>query len=109
MIRAFVGISVPPETEAMLSAAQAGLTVGHRVPAENFHITLGFFDDCDRHVAADIDAGLSAIRGGRMELWFDGLGMFGDPRPRVLYASLKQDPELTRLREKVLTAARGAA
>ncbi|MEM8742153.1 MAG: RNA 2',3'-cyclic phosphodiesterase, partial [Pseudomonadota bacterium] len=67
-----------------------------------------FLDECNRHVAADLDAGLATIRGTPPELCLDGLGMFGEGRPRALYAALSSDPALTRLREKVLRVAHDA-
>jgi RNA 2',3'-cyclic 3'-phosphodiesterase len=107
-MRLFAAIPLPDDTVDRLEMLQSGLPEGRLVPPENFHVTLGFFNDCDRHLAADIDAGLSAIRAPAPDLVFDGLGMFGDGRPRALYAALRPDPALSHLRDKVLTAARGA-
>ncbi|HEU0221269.1 MAG TPA: RNA 2',3'-cyclic phosphodiesterase [Paracoccaceae bacterium] len=107
-MRLFAALPLPYDTIERLERLQAGLPEGRATQAESLHVTLGFFDECDRHMAADIDAGLAAIRGEAMELWFDGLGTFGDHRPRVLYAAVRPDPRLSRLRDKVLAAVRGA-
>lgn len=107
-MRLFAALPLPDETVDRLEMLQAGLPEGRAVPPETFHVTLGFFDECDRHRAADIDAGLSAIRCDPPVLVFDGLGMFGGAQPRSLHAAIRPDPGLSRLREKVLAAARAA-
>jgi 2'-5' RNA ligase len=109
-MRLFAALPLPEGVLDRLEDLQSGMPEGRVVPAENLHVTLGFFDECDRHVAADIDSGLAAIRAPALELWFDGLGMFGngEGRGRVLYAAIRPDPALSRLREKTLTAARDA-
>lgn len=107
-MRLFAALPLPDPAAERLERLQEGLPEGRPVPSENFHVTLGFFDECDRHVAADIDSALSGIRCPALDLWFDGLGVFGAPEPRVIYAALRADPALTRLREKTVQAARDA-
>ncbi|MEL6234657.1 MAG: RNA 2',3'-cyclic phosphodiesterase [Pseudomonadota bacterium] len=107
-MRLFAAIKLPLDAEDVLDALLEGLPEGRPVPPENMHVTLAFLDECNRHVAADLDAGLAAIHGTAPELCLDGLGMFGEGRPRVLYAALRSDPALTRLREKVLRVAHDA-
>lgn len=107
-MRLFAAIPLSRDVQDRLEDLQEGLPEGRLVPPETFHVTLGFFDECDRHLAADIDAGLEGLRSPAPELFLDGLGMFGEPRPRALYVALRPDPVLTRLREKVLNVARSA-
>lgn len=107
-MRLFAALPLPAATVALLERLQAGLPEGRPVPGANFHVTLGFFDDCDRHVAAEIDSGLALIRAPAMDLVLEGLGIFGNGRPRVLYAAVRPDPALSRLRDRVLAAARDA-
>lgn len=108
MIRAFVGIAVPPDICAMLSGAQAGLTVGHRVPMENFHITLAFLGEHPEPVLGELHDLLEAIRVEPMRLEVQGLGVFGGESPRLLFAEVVPHPALSDLRKQVVRAARDA-
>ncbi|MEM9048450.1 MAG: RNA 2',3'-cyclic phosphodiesterase [Pseudomonadota bacterium] len=105
-MRLFAAIPLPVEAQDRLDTLLDDLPEGRPVLPESMHVTLAFFDECNRHVAADLDAGLDTIRLPPPNLALDGLGMFGDGRPRVLYAAVSPDPGLTRLREKVLGVAR---
>ena len=52
----------------------------------------------------DLDDLLSGIEAEGFTLTLDGLGTFGDARPRVLYAALAPEPALTTLRRRVRRA-----
>ena len=108
MIRAFVGISVPGQIASMLEAAQAGLQVGRVVPSENFHVTLSFLGEHPEPVIEEVHELLEGIRAHPVEIAIDGLGTFGDRRPRLLFADVARNPGLKALRSQVLRAARDA-
>ena len=108
MIRAFIGIGVPPEVASMLEAAQAGLPCGHAVPRDNFHVTLAFLGEHQEPVIEEVHSLLGAIRAAPVELEVSGLGVFGERRPRLLYADVVPSAELTALRKGVRRAARDA-
>jgi len=108
MIRAFVAIPLPDGVVRGLAATQAGLPAGRPVPAENFHLTVAFLGEHPTTVIEDVHLALQGIRGPAFSLSMSGVGLFGGARPRVLFAGIDPDPALSRLREKVLQAARGA-
>ncbi len=108
MIRAFVGIHLPDDVIRALTLAQAGMPLGRPTPPENMHITVAFLGEHPEPMIEDVHFALDRIRAPGFELRLDGVGLFGSDRPRVLYADVRPEPGLTRLREKVLQAARGS-
>jgi 2'-5' RNA ligase len=108
MMRAFVGIALPDSVAHGLAAAQAGLPSGRPVPEENFHITIAFLGEHPNPVIEDAHLALEGLRAPAFSLSLSGVGLFGGDKPRVLYAGVRAEPALGRLRAKVLQAARGA-
>jgi 2'-5' RNA ligase len=108
MIRAFVAIRPPEEVVAALVAAQAGLPAGRVVEPETLHLTLAFLGERPEPEIEDVHYALAAIRAPRLELTMAGLGMFEQGRGRVVFADVAPAPALSRLRDKVVQAARGA-
>lgn len=108
MIRAFVGVPVPPEVARELEAAQAGLPAGRAVAPENFHLTLAFVGEHRGTVIEDVHHALEPIRSPGFELVVDGLGTFGGEIPRILFANVIAEPALSALRKKVRRAVREA-
>ncbi len=108
MIRAFVGIPLPGAVVRDLTAAQAGLPAGRAVAPENFHLTLAFMGEHPEPVIEDLHLALDRITGAGFEINLAGAGLFGNKRPRVLYAGVRSGHELGRLREKVVRAAHDA-
>jgi RNA 2',3'-cyclic 3'-phosphodiesterase len=108
VIRAFIGIPLPREVAEALEAAQAGIPAGRVVPYENFHVTLAFLGEQPRPVLEDVHDALDGVRVPGFWLRIEGLGMFGGPRPRVLFAEVAAEPGLAQLRRKVLRAVQEA-
>jgi len=106
MIRAFVGIPLAAPVAGALNAAQAGLPCGKPVAPENFHITVAFLGEHPEPLVEDIHLALENLRTPAFDLMLSGVGLFGNERPRVFYAGVQPEPGLSRLRAKVLRAAR---
>lgn len=108
LTRAFVAIPMPEDAAARLAALARGCPVGRRVPEENLHLTLSFLGDVSDAGLEDLHDTLQAIRSGPVELSFEGLGVFGDDKPRTLWAGVAAAPGLTELQGRVERAARRA-
>ena len=108
MTRSFVAIPMPEDTAARLAVLVRGLTVGRKVPEDNLHLTLSFLGDVPDRGLEDLHDTLSAIRHAPVELGFAGLGVFGDDRPRALWAAVAAAPGLLDLQRQVERAARKA-
>lgn len=108
MIRAFVAIAPPEEVASALVAAQAGLPAGRAVERGALHLTLAFLGEHPEPLVEDVHYALAAIRHPVFALRLAGLGLLGEGRSQVLHAGVEPAPDLSRLREKVVQAARDA-
>lgn len=108
MTRAFVAIPMPEDAAARLAGLVRGLAVGRRVPEENLHLTLAFLGEVTDAGLEELHEGLSGLRAAPVDLRFDGLGVFGDDRPRALWAAVAPDPALLDLQRQVERAIRKA-
>ncbi|MGV7034570.1 RNA 2',3'-cyclic phosphodiesterase [Methylobacterium symbioticum] len=95
MPRLFTGLAIPPEIGARLARFRGGLPGARWVEESDYHVTLRFLGDIDADVAEDVLEALSAMRPrAPIPVTLDGLGAFGGDRPRALFASVVQEPEL---------------
>jgi RNA 2',3'-cyclic 3'-phosphodiesterase len=108
MTRAFVAIPLPEDAAARLAGLARGCPVGRRVPEDNLHLTLVFLGDVTDAGLEELHDALSAVRSGPVELRFEGLGVFGDDRPRALWAAVAAEPGLMSLQRQAERAARKA-
>lgn len=108
MPRLFAGLAIPEIVADALSVLQSGIDGARWRPPENFHLTLAFIGETDRHgFSAAIDA-LSAIDAPSFELRLSGVGFFGDKQPRTLWAGVEPSPALDHLQAKTERALRRA-
>lgn len=108
MYRLFVALSIPAETAAALERLQSGLSGARWRPRENFHLSLRFIGETDRHGFAEIRSALAKIAAPGFDLQLNGLGFFGDRKPRTLWVGAVAGPELAHLQSKVETAVKRA-
>lgn len=108
MIRAFMGIDLPPAVRGALQVQQFLLPMPRKVEPENLHLTLVFLGDCPELVLDAAHEGFEALREPRVSLALQGLGLFGKDKPRVAWAGVVPSPELMHLQAKVETIARRA-
>ncbi|MHA1190046.1 MAG: RNA 2',3'-cyclic phosphodiesterase [Alphaproteobacteria bacterium] len=97
MPRLFTALEIPARIIDALSSLRGGLTGARWIDDENFHITLRFFGDVEDHVAGEIASQLRQVRRPDFELSLDGLGMFGNRRPRAIWARVTSVPALREL------------
>lgn len=108
MPRLFAALSIPDVVAGALARLQNGVDGARWRPRENFHLTLAFIGETDRHgFQAAIDA-LARIDAPAFEIKLSGLGVFGDKKPRALWAGAEAAPGLVHLQSKVETALRRA-
>ena len=108
MPRLFVALSVPETVAMSLASLQNGVDGAKWRPIENFHITLAFIGETDRHgmnAAADAMAGVDAPD---FELKLSGVDFFGERKPRALWVGASPAQGVAHLQSKVESALRRA-
>ncbi len=108
MIRAFLGIDLPPAVRGALQVQQFLLPMPRKAEPETLHLTLVFLGDCPEPALDAAHEGFDALREARFSLSLEGLGLFGKDKPRVAWAGVAPSPALLRLQAKVETIARRA-
>ena len=108
MNRLFVALELPEVVADALTVLQSGIEGARWVRPENFHLTLAFIGETDRHgFSAALDA-LSTIEAPAFDMRLSGAGMFGDKKPHALWMGVAASLELVHLQAKVETALRRA-
>ncbi|CAH2031677.1 RNA 2',3'-cyclic phosphodiesterase [Trichlorobacter ammonificans] len=104
-MRCFVAIDLPPELKDGLAALRSPLEGARWLPPEQLHLTLAFPGEIDSSTEQAVATALSAISQPPFTLTFERVGCFPHPRaPRVLWAGLRDSPELARLAAAVRQA-----
>lgn len=62
MIRAFLGIAVPPRVRGALTVQQFLLPLPRRVEPKTFHLALVFLGDCPEDALQSAHEGFQALR-----------------------------------------------
>jgi len=101
MPRLFCALKIPASLSFELSMLNGGLTGAKWIDRENFHITLQFFGNLDRHHANDLALGLTGISRPSLELEIDRLDAFGSTKPRAIYANVKASEPLMKLQSDI--------
>lgn len=101
MPRLFSAIRLPASLSLQLSLLKGGLSGARWIDPENYHITLRFFGDVDRHTANDLALELGSIRREAFDLRIQRLDVFGNSKPHALYASIAPCPELAELNGEI--------
>lgn len=104
MHRLFTAISLPEIAEDSLSQLQSGLDGARWAPEGNFHLTLQFIGDADRHGLADVHSALRGVVAPGFDVSLSACGYFGDLKPRAVWAGVAPNPGLHHLQAKVATA-----
>jgi 2'-5' RNA ligase len=107
--RLFVAIEPPPHVRDVLLAAMGGIAGARWQRDDQFHLTLRFIGEVDRHQAQDVAAALAQVRGPAFDLALGPAGVF-DRRGRVdsLWAGVTPADEVAALARRIDTALRRA-
>lgn len=101
MPRLFCALKLPASLCMQLSELRGGLNGARWIDPENYHVTLRFFGDIDRHAANDLLLELSGVDRPAMELEIERLDVFGGNKPRNLHAVVRQTPSLMELQSEI--------
>lgn len=108
MHRLFVAIAPPADVVDALMDIQTGLRGARWIPDENFHLTLAFIGETDRHGLEEAASALAGVAAPAFDVKLSGCGYFGDRKPRALWAGAAATPALSHLQAKVEMALRRA-
>jgi 2'-5' RNA ligase len=108
MIRAFLGLAIPPAARGALAVQQFLLPLPRKVEPATFHLTLVFLGECPDDALQAAHDGFEALREPAFPLHLQGLGLFGKDRPHTAWAGVSASSPLLRLQAKVEVIARRA-
>jgi 2'-5' RNA ligase len=101
-MRLFVALDLPHATRQRLSDLAVGVPGARWVPPENYHITLRFIGEAQRHQAEELDLGLAALRGRGFSLTLAGVGtMEKAGRVSGLWVGVERNQALDHLQGKI--------
>lgn len=108
MMRLFVALDLPEIVADALTQLQSGLRGARWVPDGNFHLTLAFIGETDRHGLNEIVSALGSISAPSFDLRLRGCDFFGDRKPRALFVGAEPNVALMHLQSKVDVALKRA-
>ncbi|MFO1203166.1 MAG: RNA 2',3'-cyclic phosphodiesterase [Tabrizicola sp.] len=108
MIRAFLGIDIPPSIRGALQVQQFLLPLPRKVEPDDLHLTLVFLGNCPEPALEAAHEGFEVLREPRFPLQLQGLGLFGKDKPHTAWAGVAPSPQLLHLQSKAETIARRA-
>ncbi|MEN5084646.1 RNA 2',3'-cyclic phosphodiesterase [Bosea sp. TWI1241] len=106
MARLFVALEIPAEVASRLTLHRGGIAGARWIEPADYHLTLRFLGDVDRHMARDVDAALSDIAAAPLTVTLDQLGSFGGDKPRAVFARVQPTPQLSELQADLERAMR---
>lgn len=107
--RLFLALTPPPTVSDALLDLQEGIPGAHWVDSDNFHVTLRFIGEVDRHQATDIETALEGVVFAPFTLQLSGVGHFeGRGRAKAIWAGVTPSGDLDLLHYRVEMACRRA-
>lgn len=100
MPRLFTGIDIPEDVRRSLSQLRGGLPGARWSNPDNYHLTLRFIGDIERHVAQEVVHALSRVDRRAFTLQLQGVGAFGGNKPHTLWAGVQPSPALMALQDE---------
>jgi 2'-5' RNA ligase len=108
MHRLFVALPLPEDVADRVLELQSGLRGAHWAPFDNFHLTLAFIGETDRHGLEDAASALASVEAPAFDLRLSGCGFFGDRNPHAVWVGVEPNDRLTHLQGKIAAALRRA-
>ncbi|HEX4890292.1 MAG TPA: RNA 2',3'-cyclic phosphodiesterase [Alphaproteobacteria bacterium] len=108
MIRLFTAVTLPEQIIRRLGLLGGGIPGARWVAAENLHMTLRFIGDVDSRTADQAHQSLREVAFAPFDLQLRNVEIFGDRRPRLLYAGVEPSEPLMALYARI-NAAHGRA
>lgn len=105
-MRCFLALPLTDKARSTLLGLQARLRVGKPVPVQNMHVTISFLDEQNEEDLEALHEELCQIRTLPFDLTFRGVGCFGGTTPRVVFASVNLDDNLSQLNRAIQSAIR---
>jgi len=104
MPRLFIAVPIPVKMKDKLLSLKLNIPGARWVDRDQLHLTLKFIGEVKDQSLNDIRDNLSEILMEKFLLKIKGVGFFPPGNsPKVLWAGLEKQPELTRLRNKIDT------
>ncbi|MBO0710904.1 MAG: RNA 2',3'-cyclic phosphodiesterase [Acetobacteraceae bacterium] len=104
-MRLFVALDLPIPLRQRLAMLAGGVPGARWVPPENYHLTLRFIGETQKHRAEEIDEALFALRARGFSLTLAGIGLFEKGgRANSLWVGVERNPALDHLQNKIETA-----
>lgn len=104
-MRLFVALDLPIPLKQRLAMLAGGVPGARWVPSENYHLTLRFIGETQKHRAEEIDEALFALRARGFSLTLAGIGLFEKGgRANSLWVGVERNPALDHLQNKIETA-----
>lgn len=108
-MRVFVGIELPTDLRDHLMDLCDGVDGAKWQRFDQFHLTLRFIGELDRHQLDEVTTALADIRFVRFPMTIKGVGYFGTlAEPRVLWAGVADPEPVAHLARKVNQALKRA-
>lgn len=100
--RLFIGLELPTPTRARLAQLDPQIRGVRWLPAEQLHLTLSFLGEVDTPAEERLRVALTAVRIGPFFLPLQGVGVFGEDRPSVVWAGVgRGHPHLFALHKRI--------
>ena len=99
MPRLFTALKIPTSIATQLNFLQSGLAGARWIDPSDFHITLRFYGDMDNAQAKDLTQSLSQITCKPFTPELSTLGTFGSDKPRMLWAGVTANKQLSTLHQ----------
>lgn len=100
MPRLFTAIGIPANISKRLEMIRGKLIGARWIHPDNFHITLCYFGEVERSLAAELDEWLRKTDRPAFDVEIDEIGVFGNTKPRAIIARIKLSQDLSRLQQE---------